>query len=99
MDTPRPSPRTNRTRRIPQGSCLGYRTNEQLIASLNTLVNNVVLLRDDEKPNDCFYPRIEMWKSSSFMELDGGQQHSLRTLYQSYFYGRQDQYSPLPPPY
>lgn len=75
-----------------EGSCLGYRTNEQLIASLNTLVNNVVLLRDDEKPNDCFYPRIEMWKSSSFMELDGGQQHSLRTLYQSYFYGRQDQY-------
>jgi hypothetical protein len=30
-----------------------------------------------------------MWKTSSFMELDGGQQHSLRTLYQSYFYGRQ----------
>jgi len=59
---------------------------------LRTLVNNVVLLRDDKKPNENFYPRIEMWKSSSFQELSGNEQHHLRELYQNYFYHRQDQY-------
>ena len=49
-----------------EGSCIGYKSKEDLIYGLRTLVNNVVLLRDDERPNDAFYPRIEMWKTSSF---------------------------------
>lgn len=75
-----------------EGSPIGYKRPEEIIHGLNQLINNVVLLRDDDRPNDSFYPRIEMWKSSSFQELPGDLQHNLRTLYQSYFYGRQDQY-------
>ena len=52
-----------------EGSCIGYKSKEDLIYGLRTLVNNVVLIRDDERPNDAFYPRIEMWKTSSFQEI------------------------------
>ena len=52
-----------------EGSCIGYKSKEELIHGLRVLVNNVVLIRDDERPNDAFYPRIEMWKTSSFQEI------------------------------
>jgi 4-alpha-glucanotransferase len=75
-----------------EGSMLGYMDRKELLAGLRSFVNNVVLLRDDKNPNEAFHPRIEMWKSSSFNELGGDQQHKLRELYQSYFYERQDQF-------
>ena len=75
-----------------EGSCVGYKKPEELLYGLKTLVNNVVLLRDDKRPQDAFHPRIEMWKISAFQELNGDAQHKLRGLYQNYFYGRQDQY-------
>jgi hypothetical protein len=75
-----------------EGSCIGYKSKEELLYGLRTFVNNVVLLRDDNRPNDYFYPRIEVWKTSSFQEMGGDPQHKIRGLYQSYYYGRQDQY-------
>jgi len=75
-----------------EGPILAHKKPDDFLYGLRTLVNNVVLLRDDKKPNENFYPRIEMWKSSSFQELSGNEQHHLRELYQNYFYHRQDQY-------
>jgi len=75
-----------------EGSCIGYKNKDELLYGLKMLVNNVVLIRDDERPHDAFHPRIEVWKTSSFQELNGDAQHKLRGLYQNYFYGRQDQY-------
>jgi len=75
-----------------EGSCVGYKSKEEMIYNLKLLINNVVLLRDDDRPHEAFYPRIEMWKTTSFQELPGDMQNKLRNLYQSYFYGRQDQY-------
>lgn len=73
-----------------EGSCVGYLDQKKLISALNQLVNNVVLLRDDEEPHNKFYPRIEMWKTTSFQELPGHIQHKLRSIYENFFWGKQD---------
>jgi len=75
-----------------EGSPISYKTKEEFLYALKILINNVVLLRDDKRPGDHFFPRIELWKTSSFQELPGDVQHKIRALYQSYYYGRQDQY-------
>jgi len=49
-----------------EGPTLDYKKPEDFLYGLRTLINNVVLLRDDNRPNDDFYPRIEMWKCTSF---------------------------------
>ncbi|KAK4535421.1 hypothetical protein CDCA_CDCA05G1446 [Cyanidium caldarium] len=63
---------------------------EQLRTTLLHLLNNVVLLRDFDRPGDAFHPRIEMWRTSSFTELNGNWQHKLRQLYEDYFFRRQE---------
>eukprot|EP01114_Cavostelium_apophysatum_P001401 TRINITY_DN1120_c0_g1_i1.p1 TRINITY_DN1120_c0_g1~~TRINITY_DN1120_c0_g1_i1.p1 ORF type:complete len:903 (+),score=270.21 TRINITY_DN1120_c0_g1_i1:338-3046(+) len=53
------------------------------------LVQNVILLVDSEDPNK-FYPRIEMFKTSSYAELPDWQRETLYKKYIDYFYNRQE---------
>jgi len=75
-----------------EGSPIGYKQPKEILQGMNTLINNVILLRDDHEPWTKFYPRIEMWKTSSFDELHGNAKHKLRTMYEAFFWGKQDQY-------
>eukprot|EP01113_Clastostelium_recurvatum_P016629 TRINITY_DN1956_c0_g1_i2.p1 TRINITY_DN1956_c0_g1~~TRINITY_DN1956_c0_g1_i2.p1 ORF type:complete len:914 (-),score=288.35 TRINITY_DN1956_c0_g1_i2:76-2817(-) len=59
------------------------------------LIQNVVLLRHDGEGSgqagERFYPRIDVWKTPSFQELDSGLQENIKRLYISYFYERQEE--------
>ena len=59
-------------------------------ACLLTLLRNVCLLRDQERPEECFHPRFDMRTTSSFAELEGWQQDALWGLSQEYWHSRQD---------
>jgi len=63
--------------------------NGRLRKSLFRLLQNVILLRDSEDENK-FYPRIEMYKTSSFQELDDWKRDRLYRLYVDYFFHRQE---------
>ena len=63
-----------------EGSPISYKTKEEFLYALKILINNVVLLRDDKRPGDHFYPRIELWKTSSFQELPGDVQHKVTSV-------------------
>ena len=58
--------------------------------ALLTLLHNVCLLRDEERPEECFHPRFDMRATSSFGELEPWQQDALNTLSDDYWHGRQD---------
>lgn len=46
-------------------------------------MQNVIFLIDDEDPKK-FYPRIELMKTTSFQELDYGQQRIIQDIYYEY---------------
>lgn len=53
-------------------------------------VKNVVLLREKEQPQQHFYPRINMDKTSSFQHLPHNWKHMLQELYNDFYFRRQD---------
>jgi 4-alpha-glucanotransferase len=63
---------------------------EYLKLELFRFVNNVILLRDLDEPDDAFHPRIEFWRAPTYWELNGDWQHKLRQLYDDYFFRRQE---------
>ena len=58
--------------------------------TLLTLLRNVCLLRDEERPEEWFHPRFDMRTTSSFAELEGWQQDALWGLCDDYWHSRQD---------
>eukprot|EP01119_Soliformovum_irregulare_P014865 TRINITY_DN4103_c0_g1_i1.p1 TRINITY_DN4103_c0_g1~~TRINITY_DN4103_c0_g1_i1.p1 ORF type:complete len:918 (-),score=196.07 TRINITY_DN4103_c0_g1_i1:89-2587(-) len=63
--------------------------NARLRKNLFRLLQNVILLRDSEDENK-YYPRIEMFKTSSFLELSDWQKDKLYRIYLDYFFNRQE---------
>lgn len=53
------------------------------------LLGNVVLLRDEDHP-DKFYPRFELYKTSSYAAFDASKHGVLRDLHDGYFYKNHD---------
>jgi len=65
------------------------KTNQRWKEGLFKLIQNVILLQDDKDPN-AFYPRIAMTETSSFEELNFHEKTSFQWLYVDYFYHRQE---------
>jgi hypothetical protein len=49
------------------------------------LRGNVILLRDEKDP-DSFFPRFNLWKTSSFVQYDSSKHEVLKQLHDNYFY-------------
>lgn len=64
---------------------------EELIEVLFSIVSDVVLLRDQAYPEYLFHMRIDMFSTRSFQSLEPRIQDALSTLYNDYFYARQDE--------
>jgi 4-alpha-glucanotransferase len=64
--------------------------NRKIRNGLFKFVQNVILLRDEEDPNNKFYPRIDMMKTSSFTEIGDHEKKVLYDIYVDYFYKRQE---------
>eukprot|EP01103_Thecamoeba_quadrilineata_P015316 TRINITY_DN4800_c0_g1_i2.p1 TRINITY_DN4800_c0_g1~~TRINITY_DN4800_c0_g1_i2.p1 ORF type:complete len:914 (-),score=161.09 TRINITY_DN4800_c0_g1_i2:96-2801(-) len=59
-------------------------------SKLFSILRNVVLIRSEENPF-AFFPRIAMFLTDSFMDLNERDKKNLYDLYISYFYQRQDE--------
>ncbi|MEO6814417.1 MAG: 4-alpha-glucanotransferase [Ginsengibacter sp.] len=56
------------------------------------LINNVILIEEENSGGKKFHFRIEMEKTSSFLQLEYHTQQQLKKLYVNYFYRRQDDF-------
>jgi 4-alpha-glucanotransferase len=56
------------------------------------LISNVILLEEENSDGHKFHFRINMKTTSSFQQLETGEQERLQELYINYFYYRQDQF-------
>ena len=57
---------------------------------LLSIISNVILFDDSEKPGEAFHFRFGMHQTSSFLQLDNPTRDNLYALYIDYFYHRQD---------
>jgi len=62
---------------------------QEWLVPLLRLISNVILLRDEDEPNQLFHPRIDLMKTSSYHELADHWKHHFYELYQDYFFHRQ----------
>jgi 4-alpha-glucanotransferase len=74
---------------LPTDNESAIRWRNKLKEGLIHLVQNVCLLKHPEIP-DAFIPRVNMFKTNSFQELEDNVKHTLYRLYLSYYYERQD---------
>ncbi|EME29203.1 4-alpha-glucanotransferase [Galdieria sulphuraria] len=64
---------------------------QEWLVLLLRLISNVILLRDEDEPNQLFHPRIDLMKTTSYNELmDDNWKHQFYELYEDYFFHRQD---------
>jgi len=63
---------------------------QEWLVPLLRLISNVILLRDEDEPNQLFHPRIDLMKTSSYHELADHWKHHFYELYQDYFFHRQE---------
>ncbi len=57
---------------------------------LLSIISNVILFDDSEKPGEAFHFRFGMHQTSSFLQLDNSTRDNLYALYIDYFYHRQE---------
>jgi len=63
--------------------------NEKIKNQLFALFANVIFLEDSDKPNN-YHPRIELFRTNSYNELDNISKEKIYNIYIDYFYKRQE---------
>jgi 4-alpha-glucanotransferase len=79
------------TERLPTDTEEARAWKSRLERGLTQLIKNVVLLRTQFEPEGQFYPRVNMFKTSSFSELESSARETLYRLYIDYYYGERQE--------
>jgi 4-alpha-glucanotransferase len=69
-----------------------YASMEHVEQGLSHLVTEVLFIEEPGSNNTAFNPRITLFKTRSFEELDEFNQHAITKLYNDYFFRRHDEF-------